>query len=300
MKFSIAILTAFGSYSLACMSGSECHDGPARLQNPMPLSPGFSIPGISTPGKAGGKQRNGGGTRLKKPKRDIDAYLHARGYYDDLDDFSVYARDAEIEDSLLYDRDVYEDDIYARDYMYVNPTMSPERSGQSNGGGFGIPQLPIGANPQGFHLFIRLNTIPKAYPPFGIINHAGLNKLMADLGGQHVDVVYGSPLNGYSECGLALIDAKWTTTHSDADGYPVKAVCRPLIPGERDAYSYVGEYGGGSVKALCKCPFSLDAKYFRALLMLFLAQALLAGKTYDHKVFHCGTFVQQLIKIMGF
>ncbi|MCJ1413702.1 hypothetical protein MMC32_000026 [Xylographa parallela] len=185
-----------------------------------------------------------------------NAFLEARGYYDDDVDLGrLYARDAEFDDGVLYGRDAEGYDLFdleTRDWEeeYVNLLMNGK--GRSSSRGAGGPLLPAGLDSREYHMFSRLDTIPKAYPPVGSIDHAGLNKLMADLGGQHVDVVYGNPAQGYRECGLILVDMAWTETHSNADGYPVVAQCRRLYPGEMDKYTYIGQYAGGSVEKLCK------------------------------------------------
>ena len=82
-------------------------------------------------------------------------FLEARGYFDD----GLHARDA--------------DSFGDVDETYVNF----------------LPTLPSGVDPRGQHMFVRLNAIPKAYPAIGKVDHSGLNKLMFDLGGQHVDLV---------------------------------------------------------------------------------------------------------------
>ena len=86
---------------------------------------------------------------------DVYEFLEARGYFDD----DLYARDI--------------DSFGDVDETYVNS----------------LPTLPSGVDPHGQHMFVRLNTIPKAYPAIGKVDHSGLNKLMFDLGGQHVDLV---------------------------------------------------------------------------------------------------------------
>ncbi|MCJ1281798.1 hypothetical protein MMC26_001121 [Xylographa opegraphella] len=186
-----------------------------------------------------------------------NAPLAARGYYDDeagLD--SLYARDSELDEGLLYRRgaEEYYDllDLETRDVAEEYVTLLTNGNGSLSSGGAGGPHLPAGLDSSAYHMFLRLNTIPKAYPPFGSVDHAGLNELMADLGGQHVDVVYGNPWTGFNECGLVLVDMAWTKTHSNADGYPVMAQCSRLYLRGRDEYTYVGQYSGGNVERLCK------------------------------------------------
>ncbi|MCJ1430653.1 hypothetical protein MMC27_000003 [Xylographa pallens] len=185
-----------------------------------------------------------------------NAVLEARGYYDDdVDLGGLYARGSEFDDRVLDRRDAEEYDLFdleTRDWDEEYVTLMINGKAHLSSSGAGGPLLPAGLDSSEYHIFSRLNTIPKAYPPFGSVDHAGLNKLMADLGGQHVDVVYGNPSQGYHECGLILVDMAWTKTHSNADGYPVVAQCRELYPGEMDEYTYVGQYSGGSVAKLCK------------------------------------------------
>ena len=202
-----------------------------------------------------------------------EAVLQARSFYD-YDD-SLYARDAEFDDGTLYARDAYGYNFYEE---YVPRSLS------SGSGGVGGPQLPSGVDPNGLHLFTRLNTVPKAYPPFGSVNHAGLNKLMADLGGQHVDVIHGNPDKGYIECGLTLVDMAWTKTHSNADGYPVYARCVPVVHGERDLYTYMGEYEGGSVTSLCKGSFPLSRLWCFRELELLLTHAYSSSTSHRQSI----------------
>ncbi|MCJ1293580.1 hypothetical protein MMC34_005135 [Xylographa carneopallida] len=273
MKLSVvAAFVASFSLSIACAGPGPCHDGPYRpnyaglntLNNNLNLGSNLM--------QAKPVMSNKTPVTAKKPvqkvfRRGLDAYeytvhnprdavLRSRGYYDDdVDLGSLYARDSEFDDELLYGRDVEEYDLLDLDIRdldeeYVTLRMNGDGLYHKNGAG-GL-RLPVGLDSSAPHVFFRLNTIPKAYPPFGSVDHAGLNKLMADLSGQHVDVVYGNPSTDYRECGLILVDMAWTKTHSNADGYPVVAQCRELYHGERDEYTYLGQYSGGSVEKICK------------------------------------------------
>ena len=252
MQLSIlAVLLSTCSLALGCAGRGPCHDGPYRpnLVGDLGINNLFGMPVPKPPGKLGPTKPGGPApkTAPKKARRSLDPYtlhvarqavLAARGFYDDDSELgNVYAREADY------------DDLYAREAEFDEEYVS--LSSRSEDGG---PLLPRDADPIGFHIFTRLNTIPKAYPPFGNVDHAGLNKLMADLGGQHVDVVYYKPSSGFHECGLFLKDMLWTRTHSNADNYPVIPMCRELQRGERDLYTYVGQYGGESVKRLCEKP----------------------------------------------
>ena len=279
-------LTAFlasCSLSLACVGMEPCHDGPynpamERVNSMYPNKKSNPFNGFApldlgstkkTPFKFPSRKQSASKSTPKMARRDPSFYDHpahyardemleARGYYDD-DDLEIgglYARESEFDDELLYGREADEYDgidLDIRDFDEEYVTLVAQGSSPLGGSGGWAPRLPVGADPSGHHLFIRLDTVPKAYPPFGgSVDHAGLNKLMADMGGQHVDVVYGSPSKGYRECGLALVDMAWTRTHSNADGYPVDARCRQLLVGGRDEYAYVGQYDGRSVESLCK------------------------------------------------
>ena len=231
----LSILAAFlssCSLSIACMGTAPCHDGPYnpamdmqrtntkgpnKNSNPYGglgqyggLGFGGFPSGAGGAGGAGGKQSGGGKSNtmpilprgldsyeysvhnargaVLKAREAIaeahDAVLQARSFYDYED--TLYAREAEFDDGTLYGRDAYGYDFYEE---YVPRSLS------SGSGGVSGPQLPSDVDPNGLHLFHRLNTVPKAYPPFGSVNHAGLNKLMADLGGQVKSMVYPVPLD---------------------------------------------------------------------------------------------------------
>ncbi|MCJ1405533.1 hypothetical protein MMC11_008761 [Xylographa trunciseda] len=271
MKLSIlaAFLTSF-SLSMACAGPGYCHDGPPLRPNFNQFNNDVNLPTFADQPKPATFNRKP--STPKKPvqkafRRGLNSYeytahyprnavLKARGYYDDDVDLGrLYARGSELDDRLRYRRDAEEYDLLdleIRDLDEEYVTLMMNGNGLSSSSRAGGPHLPAGLDSSGNHMFFRLNTIPKTYPPFGSVDHAGLNKLMADLGGQHVDVVYGNPSKGYHECGLILVDMAWTKTHSNADGYPVTAQCRELFLGEMDEYTYIGQYSGGSVEKLCK------------------------------------------------
>ncbi|MCJ1326006.1 hypothetical protein MMC10_002669 [Thelotrema lepadinum] len=256
-----AALLASLSFAWACSGPGPCCDTGCLRQN------SYSGYGRNKPngGKPSSSQQS---IPLLPPipvRRDLGAdraiahyprsALQRRDYYDMNDHLEglsardIAARDVELGVDLLYKRDADEYDLHdlsirGSDDSYVTLPTSPGSRG---------PYIPKSLDPSKSHMFTRLNTIPKAYSPSDKVNHAGLNKLMADLGGQHVDAVFGNLEGGYKECGMALVDMEWTTTHSNADGYPVFANCHPLHSGPNDEFTYVGSYGGeATVEELCK------------------------------------------------
>ena len=282
MKLSIiAIFLASFSLSTAYNIPGSCYGQPNRPQGPWPArlklpklppsnkkppTPKFElhpIPRITISKRSTPILRRGPDLHEYTTHYPRNAVLETRGYYDDDRDLgSLYARDSELDDWLLHRRDVEEDDLLdleIRDLDEEYVTLIVNGNGRSSSSRAGGPHLPAGLDSSEDHMFFRLNAIPKAYPPVGSVDHAGLNKLLTDLAGQHIDVVYGDPSKGYRECGLILVDMAWTKTHPNADGYPVVAQCRELLLGEKDKYTYVGQYSGGSVENLCKSAHLIPA-----------------------------------------
>ncbi|KXX77835.1 hypothetical protein MMYC01_206976 [Madurella mycetomatis] len=105
------------------------------------------------------------------------------------------------------------------------------------------PTLPEGEDDSKLHVWLRLDTRPSTYDNRKGAEHDGLNQLMKDTGGRHVDVVVGNS-KGYKEYGLQFKDKEWQTK-PNGDGAEIMAYSDNYqrVTGER--FTYQGQVRDG-------------------------------------------------------
>lgn len=105
------------------------------------------------------------------------------------------------------------------------------------------PTIPEGEDDSKLHVWIRLDTRPTTYDNRNGADHDGLNQLMKDTGGRHVDVIVGNS-KGYNEYGLMFKDKTWRSK-PNGDGAEVVAYGDPYdsVAGER--FTYQGQVRDG-------------------------------------------------------
>ncbi|KAK3689958.1 hypothetical protein B0T22DRAFT_481140 [Podospora appendiculata] len=140
------------------------------------------------------------------------------------------------------------------------------------------PVIPAGKDATKLHVWTRLDTRPKTYVVEGV-NHDGLNQLMLDIGGRHMDVIVGNPTKGYIAVGLEFSDKDWLNK-DNGDGFPVESysITKDTITGE--TFTYQGQVADGRSTLN-----SIGKK----------AADLIKGKTYNHQTYNCKTFANLLV-----
>ncbi|KAI9640613.1 hypothetical protein NHQ30_010912 [Ciborinia camelliae] len=107
------------------------------------------------------------------------------------------------------------------------------------------PTLPAGKDASKLQVWIRTDTRAMTYDDRHGAPHDGLNQLMKDTGGRHVDVIVSSGKK-YYEYGLMFSDKSWQTK-PNGDGAPVESYGgQEMIapPGGNEAYTYEGQIEG--------------------------------------------------------
>lgn len=125
------------------------------------------------------------------------------------------------------------------------PTKPTNGNGAAGGGGGGAgagPAIPAGGNAARIHVWTRLDTRPTNYDNRHGADHDGLNQLMHDTGGRHVDVVIGNA-NGHMEVGLMFNDRAWMTK-ANGDGAAVSAYASPYAATPGEQFTYRGQMDG--------------------------------------------------------
>lgn len=111
------------------------------------------------------------------------------------------------------------------------------------------PVFPPNADTTKLHIWLRLDTRPSTYDDRGGANHEGLNQLMKDTGGRHIDVIVGSrnpktKEGTFREYGLMFADPSWQSK-ANGDGAPVVAYFGTYDPSPQQEFTYKGEVVGG-------------------------------------------------------
>ncbi|KAK3319997.1 hypothetical protein B0T19DRAFT_445772 [Cercophora scortea] len=143
------------------------------------------------------------------------------------------------------------------------------------------PVIPAGKDATKLHVWTRLDTRPKTYVVPGV-NHDGLNQLMKDIGGRHMDVIVGNPTKGYIAIGLEFSDKDWLNK-DNGDGFPVDSYSVPKDTIAGETFDYKGQVADG-----------------RATLNSITKKAanLISGKVYNHSTYNCKTFADLLVKLL--
>lgn len=104
------------------------------------------------------------------------------------------------------------------------------------------PVLPAGKDATKIHAWLRLDTRPSNYDDRGGANHDGLNQLMKDTGGRHVDVVIGNS-KGYHQYGLMFKGPEWQKK-PNGDGVPVFSYAGTYDDAPGEQFTYQGQVDG--------------------------------------------------------
>ncbi|KAK3386853.1 hypothetical protein B0H63DRAFT_141488 [Podospora didyma] len=140
------------------------------------------------------------------------------------------------------------------------------------------PTIPAGKDANKLHVWVRLDTRPITYDSRSGATHDGLNQLMKDTGGRHVDVIVGNA-KGYNEYGLKFNDKTWQKK-ANGDGAAVSAYAGPYEATKGEALTYKGQVGDGR----------------RTLNSIgTLATSAIQGKTYHHSTYNCRVFADGLV-----
>jgi hypothetical protein len=118
------------------------------------------------------------------------------------------------------------------------------KPGPSDGGKSGGPPVPAGKDASKLHVWRRLDTRPTEYDNRSGASHDGLNQLMKDTGGRHVDLVIGNPTKGYREYGLMFQGPDWLTK-ANGDGAAVEAYGDKYEKETGEKLTYVGQVKDG-------------------------------------------------------
>ena len=133
----------------------------------------------------------------------VDARSHARDF--DLDDIEIVTRD-----------------IPFHEFQKRDPT------------------LPTGKDATKLHAWIRLDTRTTSFDDRSGANHDGLNQLIKDTGGRHVDVVVGKP-GEYNAYGLMMTSGAAWQKKPNGDGVPVVAYGGPYDAAPGEQFTYAGQ-----------------------------------------------------------
>ena len=106
------------------------------------------------------------------------------------------------------------------------------------------PTLPAGKDATKLHVWLRLDTRPITYDDRGGAKHEGLNQLIKDTGGRHVDVVVGNANDGYHEYGLQFVDKNWQKK-TNGDGAPIDVYTGDYVAAPGEQFTYQGQVGDG-------------------------------------------------------
>ncbi|KAK6849980.1 hypothetical protein PG995_013813 [Apiospora arundinis] len=143
------------------------------------------------------------------------------------------------------------------------------------------PVIPSGKNDKEQHVWTRLDSRPSTYDDRGGAKHDGLNQLMHDTGGRHVDLVIGNPHDGFHEYGLQFLNGDWQGK-PNGDGAHVDVYT--------GAYVEVKDKSGKVVETLT-WEGHIGGRVPR---LENLAKSLIKGKTYNHQSFNCKTFADEM------
>jgi hypothetical protein len=104
------------------------------------------------------------------------------------------------------------------------------------------PTIPAGKDKTKLHVWVRLDTRPTTYDDRMGANHEGLNQLMHDTGGRHVDLVIGNE-SGFKETGLEFTDSSWLSK-PNGDGAAVESYFTTYAASPGQALTYKGQLDG--------------------------------------------------------
>ena len=176
-----------------------------------------------------------------------DYSIQARG---NLVDAALARRNLERRAALFEDGAIYSDlnrRAPLERYLVLKARAVGKKEGSPSGGSKSAagPSLPAGADSTKLHVWTRLDTRPTTYEGRSGATHNGLNKLMQDTSGRHVDLVVGSPKSGFNEYGLMFADRTWLKK-DNADGAPVSAYTGTYGKTTGETFEYKGKLDGRS------------------------------------------------------
>ena len=174
--------------------------------------------------------------------------IQARGNYEDavlaLRNFERKTALFE-DDDIIYRRALLEGHIVLKARAAAKAGSSSPRAGSPSGGSSSAdsPSVPAGKDATKVHVWTRLDTRKTTYDNRAGPNHDGLNQLIKDTGGRHVDVVIGNPTKGFNEYGLKFSDPLWQQK-ANGDGAAVEVYALPFEPTQGQTFTYQGQLDG--------------------------------------------------------
>ncbi|RAL60351.1 hypothetical protein DID88_000127 [Monilinia fructigena] len=140
------------------------------------------------------------------------------------------------------------------------------------------PVILSGKGAAKLHVWTRLNTRTASYENGGGSNHEGLNQLMKDTGGKHVDVIVDNTKE-YKQYGLEFNDESWQS-QLNGDGAKVLDYAERYESAAGEFLTYKGQIGDGRKKL-----HSIET----------VVSSLIKGKVYNHQSYNCATFANDLV-----
>jgi len=179
----------------------------------------------------------------RKTHLPVDAPVQVRGYSED----ALLARWSFEKRTALFDND---DAIYRRalldGYVALIGRAAANQNSPSPGPSSATgPTLPAGKDATKLHVWTRLDTRPTEYDDRGGASHDGLNQLMKDTGGRHVDVIVGSPSSGFQQYGLKFAGRDWMQK-PNGDEAEVEPYNEPYKKTAGEGFKYIGQLDGRS------------------------------------------------------
>ncbi|KAI2468944.1 hypothetical protein F4781DRAFT_396449 [Annulohypoxylon bovei var. microspora] len=144
------------------------------------------------------------------------------------------------------------------------------------------PVLPPGKDDTKLHVWVRTDKETVTYDSSRGVNHEGLNQMMKDIGGNHVDVVIGNS-HGYHEVGLQFANKDWIKKHPNGDGAEIADYWENYITMPQETFEYRGQIDGRKTIA------SIQAA----------AKKEISGKTYNHQTYNCKTYALEFVKTLN-
>ncbi|KAI1209931.1 uncharacterized protein F4807DRAFT_78661 [Annulohypoxylon truncatum] len=141
------------------------------------------------------------------------------------------------------------------------------------------PVLPKGKDDTKLHAWIRTDKETVEYDNRHGISHEGLNQMMKDIGGNHVDVVVGNS-KGYYQAGLEFSSKDWIKQHPNGDGAAISEYWEPYVTMPQESFQYQGQIDGRKTLNSVHDAATQEIK----------------DHTYNHQTYNCKTYAQNLVK----
>ncbi|KAI1462038.1 hypothetical protein F4805DRAFT_453269 [Annulohypoxylon moriforme] len=141
------------------------------------------------------------------------------------------------------------------------------------------PVIPKGKDASKLHAWLRTDQETTDYDNRHGISHEGLNQMMKDIGGKHVDVVVGNA-HGFQQIGLEFDDPQWIKKYPNGDGAPVAKYSEKYVTMPKETFVYQGQIDGRK---------TINS-------MGNIAEQEISGKHYNHQTYNCQTFAVNFVR----